>query len=86
MLSVTLHSAKHSMRRSITDNAISCKQRHESPVLRDKGEKRHEMYMLHAVVHLTPPRLTSRQCSLTDILGDVLVMDNEGSMRRKSLG
>ena len=85
MLSLTLHSAKY-MRRSVTGNATSCKHRHESPGFRHKGEKRHEMHMLHAVAHLTPPRLTSKQCSLTDILGDVLVMDSEGSMRRKSLG
>lgn len=86
MLSLTLHSANYSMHGSLTSNATCCKHRHEAPGFRDKGEKRHEMHMLHAVVHLTPPRLTSKQCSLTDILGDVLVMDNEGSMRRKSLG
>ncbi len=86
MLSLTLHSANYSMRGSVTGNATSCKHRQEAPGCRDKGEERHEMHMLHACVHLTPPRLTSKQCSLTDILGDVLVIDNEGSMRRKSLG
>ena len=44
------------------------------------------MLAVYSSGHLTPPRLISRQCSLTEMLGEVFVSDKEGSMRRRSRG